>query len=109
MPLLVGLLVVAVVLALGALAAAGVLLLVLLPWLLLGLVVGWLASLVTGSRRGPLALVLVGLIGSLVGGALFTLVGARPSGGPFSPSHLLAAFVGAVLLLALFRGTKRPT
>lgn len=73
-----------------------------LVWLFVGLVAGWLASVVVGSGRGVLGDIVVGIIGAFLGGHLFRFFGARV------PLHGMAgtifvAFVGAVVLLLLLR------
>ncbi len=73
----------------------------LIGWLLIGLIAGWLAGKVTrGAGFGCLADVILGLIGALLGGWLFSKFGIWGSGSLFS---LAAATVGAVLLVAIAR------
>lgn len=79
-----------------------------LGWIIIGLLAGWLAGKLTRGRGfGCLTNLLLGLIGAVIGGWLFTLVGIQAYG--FIGS-LAAATVGAVVLLAiagLFAGGKR--
>ena len=73
----------------------------LIGWILIGLVAGWLAGKVTrGAGFGCLANVLLGLIGALLGGWVFSKMGIFGGGFLFS---LAAATVGAVLLVAVAR------
>ncbi len=73
----------------------------LLGWILIGLIAGWLAGKVTrGAGFGCLADVVLGLVGALLGGWLFTRLGFFGGGFLFS---LAAATVGAVLLVAVAR------
>lgn len=73
----------------------------LLAWIIIGLVAGWLTGKVTRGRGfGCLANILLGLIGALVGGWIFTKLGIV-AGGVFG--SLAAAFVGAVVLVAIAR------
>lgn len=70
-------------------------------WLIIGLVAGWLASLVMHSPHGILMDLVLGLVGSLVGGFLADLLfGWNPSS---ITGSLLVAFVGAALLIAIHR------
>jgi uncharacterized membrane protein YeaQ/YmgE (transglycosylase-associated protein family) len=70
-------------------------------WLLIGLIAGWLASMVMHSPHGILMDLLLGLVGSLVGGFLASaLFNWSPSS---ITGSLVVAFVGAVLLIALHR------
>ena len=73
----------------------------LIGWILIGLVAGWLAGKGTrGAGFGCLANVLLGLIGALLGGWVFSKLGIFGGGFLFS---LAAATVGAVLLVAVAR------
>jgi len=73
-----------------------------LVWLAIGAVAGWLAGVVLkGSGYGCLGNVIVGAIGSLVGGFVFRFLGIWPGGGFFG--SVLTAFIGAVLLIGLLR------
>ena len=78
-----------------------------LAWIIIGGVAGWLASVVMGTRLGLLMDIVVGIIGAAIGGFFFGLLGASGVSG-FNIWSLLVAFVGAVVLLALFRlGSRR--
>ncbi len=73
----------------------------LIGWILIGLIAGWLSGKVTrGAGFGCLADVILGLIGALLGGWLFSQLGIWGGGFLFS---LAAATVGAVLLVAIAR------
>ena len=64
----------------------------LIIWLLVGALIGWLASMVmrTDAQQGGLMNIVVGIVGALLGGFLLPLL-----------SGLLVAFVGAIILLAI--------
>jgi uncharacterized membrane protein YeaQ/YmgE (transglycosylase-associated protein family) len=66
--------------------------------IIIGGIIGWLASLIMGSNQSLLLNIVVGIIGALLGGFLF---GRDIIGGDFSLPALLASLVGAVILLAL--------
>lgn len=76
-------------------------------WLVLGALVGWLASIVmhTDTEQGPVLNVVVGIIGALIGGFLFG--GPTLNNGVFNLEALLIAFVGAVILLAIVNLVRR--
>ena len=80
----------------------------LIGWIVIGLIAGWLAGKVTrGAGFGCLADVILGLIGALLGGWVFSKLGIWGGGFLFS---LAAATVGAVLLVSiarLFAGSRR--
>jgi uncharacterized membrane protein YeaQ/YmgE (transglycosylase-associated protein family) len=70
-----------------------------LSWIVVGFVAGVLAKLVTGQDRpGCLGTVLVGILGGLLGGAIFTAAGDEGIN-DFSIRSMLVAFVGATILL----------
>jgi uncharacterized membrane protein YeaQ/YmgE (transglycosylase-associated protein family) len=80
-----------------------------LGWIILGLIAGWLAGkLVRGEGFGCIGDVILGLIGSVIGGWLFTKLGIVHAN-TFLYS-LAAATVGAVILVAIahlfFGGSK---
>ncbi len=68
-------------------------------WLLLGLVAGWLAGkLARGRGFGCITDIILGLIGSYLGGWIFTKLGIFGGGFLYS---LAAATLGAVILVAI--------
>jgi uncharacterized membrane protein YeaQ/YmgE (transglycosylase-associated protein family) len=70
-------------------------------WIFIGLLAGWLAGHLTRGRGfGCLINVILGLVGAVLGGWLFTKLGVVALG--FWGS-LAAATVGAVLLVAIAR------
>lgn len=83
----------------------------LLAWLVAGGVLGWLAGRMTSAEdpQGALPNVLVGIVGSLVGGYLIgPFVEPEPiDRAGFGGASLLLAVAGAVLLLGIVRLTPR--
>jgi uncharacterized membrane protein YeaQ/YmgE (transglycosylase-associated protein family) len=81
----------------------------LIGWLVIGLVAGWLAGkMARGRGFGCIGDILIGLIGSVIGGWIFTQLGIGGHANTFLYS-LAAATVGAVLLVSiahLFFGGK---
>jgi uncharacterized membrane protein YeaQ/YmgE (transglycosylase-associated protein family) len=82
-------------------------------WILVGAVIGWLASIMMGTnaRQGFLLDVIVGILGALLGGFLLSpLLGAGSiNSGDFSLGGLLVSFIGAVILLAIVNLFRRGT
>ncbi len=73
-------------------------------WIIVGAIAGFVASKVlTGKGMGLLWDIVVGILGAFLGGWLAGLVGMPVSTGTFTVGGLLAAFVGAVILLIVFR------
>jgi uncharacterized membrane protein YeaQ/YmgE (transglycosylase-associated protein family) len=79
-----------------------------IAWLFVGLIAGWLAGIMMkGGGYGVLGDILVGLVGSCVGGFLFSFFVEGATG--FWGS-ILVSFLGACVLIAIFRavsGTRR--
>lgn len=82
-------------------------------WLLVGGVIGWLASMLmnTNDQQGIVLNVIVGIVGALLGGWLISpLVGVGTiNQDNFSLPALLVSFVGAAILLALVNLFSRRT
>ena len=83
-------------------------------WLILGAIIGWLASLVmrTDAQQGALMNIVVGIVGAFLGGFLFNLLGLGGSNinnNDFSLGGLLVAFVGAIVLLGIINLVRRGT
>lgn len=77
----------------------------LILFLIIGLVAGWLASiLMKGRGLGLVGNLVVGVIGALLGGFLFNLIGINVGG---FVGLLVMATVGAIVLLFLMRLIKR--
>jgi uncharacterized membrane protein YeaQ/YmgE (transglycosylase-associated protein family) len=70
--------------------------------LVIGGIVGWLASIVmkTNAQMGWIANVVVGVVGSLLGGWIAGMLGLGPSGGVM---QFVVAIAGAALLIFLLR------
>jgi uncharacterized membrane protein YeaQ/YmgE (transglycosylase-associated protein family) len=73
--------------------------------ILIGILAGFLAGkVVKGHGMGVLVDLIVGIVGSILGGWLFAIVGLAAFG---LIGRLFTAFVGAVVLLLLVRAVKR--
>jgi uncharacterized membrane protein YeaQ/YmgE (transglycosylase-associated protein family) len=76
-------------------------------WIIAGGLVGWVASLImrTNKRQGPIADVIVGIVGAFVGGYFLTPLFhvSTINQGDFSLPALLVSLGGAVILLIIFR------
>ena len=71
-------------------------------WILLGLIAGFLGSkIVNSSGQGMLLDIVLGIIGAIVGGFLFTLFGASGVTG-FNIYSLIVAVIGSVVVLWLY-------
>jgi uncharacterized membrane protein YeaQ/YmgE (transglycosylase-associated protein family) len=81
-----------------------------LGWIVVGFIAGTLARWVTGARhRGCLVTIVVGILGGLIGGALFQLATDNDTDviDDFGLGSVFVAFVGAVLLLLALEAISR--
>ncbi|WP_380871386.1 transglycosylase [Sphingomonas sp. DBB INV C78] len=80
--------------------------------LVMGGIIGWLASKVmnTDAQQGIFLNIVVGCVGSMLGGWLFSfLTGGTHNlrDAPFNPMTLLVAFGGAIVLLGIVNLIRR--
>ena len=80
--------------------------------LIMGGIIGWLASKVmnTDAQQGIFLNVIVGCVGSMLGGWLFSFITggtANMRDAPFNPMTLLVAFGGAIVLLGIVNLLRR--
>jgi uncharacterized membrane protein YeaQ/YmgE (transglycosylase-associated protein family) len=70
--------------------------------LIIGGIVGWLASIVmkTNAQMGLIANVLVGIVGSLLGHWLAGVLGIAPTGGIMS---FVISLIGAIVLILILQ------
>jgi len=74
----------------------------LLGWIVLGLIAGWIGShIVDNGGKGPLLDMVLGIVGAVVGGAIFNALGAVPVTG-FNLYSLFVAVVGSVVVLVIY-------
>jgi uncharacterized membrane protein YeaQ/YmgE (transglycosylase-associated protein family) len=82
-----------------------------LIWLVVGGLLGWLASMVmkTDAEQGVFLNIIVGIIGAFLGGLLLApLFGTGTiNSNDFSIGSLLVSFLGAIILLAIVNFFRR--
>lgn len=81
-----------------------------LIWLIVGGIVGWLASLImrTDGQQGILLNVVVGIVGAFLGGLLISpLVGVGTINDGITIGSIVVSLVGAVILLAIVNLFRR--
>nr|WP_159016999.1 GlsB/YeaQ/YmgE family stress response membrane protein [Lysobacter profundi] len=80
-------------------------------WLIVGGIIGWLASMImkTDAQQGIILNVVVGIVGSFLGGWLIApLLGSGTANtGDFSVMGLVASLIGAIILLAIVNLFRR--
>ena len=73
-----------------------------IAWIVLGLIAGFIASKIyVGSGQGFLLDIVLGVVGAVVGGYLFTAFGATGITG-FNIYSMIVAIIGAVIVLWLY-------
>jgi uncharacterized membrane protein YeaQ/YmgE (transglycosylase-associated protein family) len=77
-----------------------------LGWIILGGLAGWIASALTGSRDGCVMYIVIGIVGALVGGFAFSLLGGAGVTG-FNLWSLFVAVVGAIILILVVRAFRK--
>ena len=73
--------------------------------IIVGAVIGWVASMIMRTRGSLLVDIVVGIVGALLAGFLFNR--ATLTSGSFTIAALLWSLLGAVILLAVFKLVRR--
>lgn len=79
-------------------------------WIIMGGVVGWLASIIMGTsgQQGIILNVVVGIVGALIGGWLIgPLLGTGSINAGITVMSFIVSLLGAVLLLAIVIAIQR--
>ena len=79
-------------------------------WLIIGLIAGGLARLLVPGRQpmGLLMTMVLGLVGSIIGGFISSLLfGHDPRDPGFHASGLIGSTLGAILVLAIYLRSTR--
>ena len=73
-----------------------------IAWLILGLIAGFIASMIINkSGEGLVVDIVLGIVGAFVGGFLFSLFGAAPVTG-LNLYSMIVAVVGAIVVLMIY-------
>ncbi len=73
-----------------------------IAWLILGLIAGFIGSkIVNKSGQGLILDIVLGVVGAVVGGFLFSLIGAAPVTG-LNIYSLIVAVIGAIVVLVVY-------
>lgn len=75
-------------------------------FLLIGLAAGWIAGQVLKTGFNLVVTLIVGVVGAIVGGALFSTIGLVPVG---LLGSLISATVGAILCILALQYVKKNT
>ena len=78
-----------------------------ITWVVLGLIAGFIASKIVNKQgEGLLLDIVLGVVGAVVGGWLFALLGASGVSG-VNVYSLLVAVVGAIVVLFVYHAIRR--
>jgi uncharacterized membrane protein YeaQ/YmgE (transglycosylase-associated protein family) len=80
-----------------------------ITWIIFGGLAGWVASLIAGTnqRQGCLLNIVVGVVGAMIGGAVFGFLTGRSVDFTFRPGSFVVAVIGALILLGLMNVAQR--
>jgi uncharacterized membrane protein YeaQ/YmgE (transglycosylase-associated protein family) len=78
-----------------------------IAWIFLGILSGFIASkLISGSGKGGLVDMGLGVVGALIGGAAFQMIGQAGITG-FNLWSIFVSVIGAVIVLVVYRALTR--
>ncbi|HEX8446095.1 MAG TPA: GlsB/YeaQ/YmgE family stress response membrane protein [Sphingomonas sp.] len=79
----------------------------LIIWLIIGGVIGWLASIImrTDGQQGIFLNIVVGIVGAFIGGLIIS--GGSINNQPLNITTFLVSLLGAVILLAIVNLIRR--
>lgn len=77
-----------------------------IAWIVVGLIAGWIAERIMGRNQGLLTNLVVGVIGAMVGGFIFSSILGFQYNQGLNLASIVVATVGAVVLLAIFGGLQ---
>ena len=79
-------------------------------WLIVGGIIGWLASLVmrTDAQQGIILNIVVGIVGAVIAGLIFGN-GNINDANPLDLTNILWSLLGAIILLAIVNLIRRGT
>ena len=78
-----------------------------LAWIVLGLIAGFIASKIVNQQgEGVFLDIVLGIVGSIVGGLIFRFFGAAGVSG-VNLYSLIVAVIGAIVILLLYHAVRR--
>ncbi len=74
-------------------------------WIVFGAIVGWIASMIMDTRDGLVLDIILGIVGSVLGGWLMSFFGQGGVTG-FNLYSFLVAILGAMVLIAIVKALR---
>ncbi len=80
-----------------------------IAWIVFGGLAGWVASLIAGTnaRQGCLMNIVVGIVGAMIGGAVFGFLTGQSIDFGFRLGSFVVAVLGSLILLAIVNMAQR--
>ena len=79
----------------------------LLATIVVGLIAGWLASLIMKTNTGLLTELILGVVGAVVGGWIASLLTGVDMVTGINITSILVALLGAIIVIAIYRFFRR--
>lgn len=78
-----------------------------IAWLVVGLVAGWIGSMIVNrGGEGPLLDIVLGIVGAFVGGFLFNMLGHSGVSG-INMYSIFVAVIGSIVVLVIYHALFR--
>ncbi|NLC41905.1 MAG: GlsB/YeaQ/YmgE family stress response membrane protein [Erysipelothrix sp.] len=77
-----------------------------LVWVVVGGIAGWLSSMIVGGKGGLVTNIVVGIIGSFIGGWIFTSTSGSAITG-INVTSIFVATLGSIVLLVVLKLINR--
>jgi uncharacterized membrane protein YeaQ/YmgE (transglycosylase-associated protein family) len=80
-----------------------------IAWIIFGGLAGWVASIIAGTnqRQGCIMNIVVGVVGAVIGGAVFGFLTGQSVDFAFRPGSFVVAVIGALILLGIVNVAQR--
>jgi uncharacterized membrane protein YeaQ/YmgE (transglycosylase-associated protein family) len=75
-------------------------------WIVFGAIVGWIASSIANTSEGLLVDIIIGIIGSVIGGWIMSYLGYGGVSG-FNLYSFLVALLGAIIFLVIIKVIRK--
>lgn len=80
----------------------------LLSMIIVGLLAGWLASIIMKTKTSLLTELVLGVVGAIVGGWISTLITGVNMMSGINLTSIGVALLGSILVIVIYRFVKRP-